>query len=156
MNVLGFPEAFENARTVRLSSSPPVEIAVATPVGLAVLKLIAWSDAPFNLRDKHATDLTYILRYYLDLGNDDRVRDHEDLMLDFDYELTGARLLGRDLAAIALPRTFDRMIRILEAETSSRGTLPSAMSPASISLAPERCLLLLEALKRGLEEGRAE
>ncbi|MFB3906159.1 MAG: hypothetical protein ACE15E_22155, partial [Acidobacteriota bacterium] len=57
-----------------------------------MLKLIAWSEASANLRSKHANDLVFIVANYLDLGNAERVYDHDDLMEDFDYEITGGVL----------------------------------------------------------------
>lgn len=42
MNVMGFTEAFENAVTVRISEVPNLEIKVASPAGMLILKLISW------------------------------------------------------------------------------------------------------------------
>lgn len=42
---------------------------------------------------------------------------HSDLINDqFDFELTGAILLGRDIAAVAAPQTLKFLINILEEE----------------------------------------
>ncbi len=60
MNVLGFQEACENAKIVRVQNDPPVDIPVATPVGMAVLKLIAWTDRNADMRSKDAKDLLYL------------------------------------------------------------------------------------------------
>ncbi len=46
MRVLGFEDAYRNAQLVRLQSDPKLDVLVATPAGLATLKLIAWSDRP--------------------------------------------------------------------------------------------------------------
>ncbi len=154
MNLLGFQEAYASSQLIRLRSSPPVDVAVATPAGLTPLKMIAWSDVPFDMRSKHALDLAFILNTYLDIGNAERVfEEHPDLLTeDFDYELAGARLLGRDTAQILSPRTRAQIRRILEFETSERGSLPNAMSGRSAALPPDRCLRLLQAFALGLDD----
>lgn len=41
MNVMGFTEAYEHSLQVKLSENPLLELAVASPVGMLLLKLIA-------------------------------------------------------------------------------------------------------------------
>lgn len=48
MNVMGFTEAFENALTVRISEVPNLEIKVASPAGMLILKLISWIYIPMK------------------------------------------------------------------------------------------------------------
>jgi hypothetical protein len=143
MSVLGFREAYLNSVFIQVRPSPLAEVAVVSPVGLTLLKLIDWSESSPNLRPKHAADLVFIAANYLDLGNAERVYDHDDLMEDFDYQITGVRLLGRDLAAIISGRTVEAVLRILEIETSERGNLPAAMSRGVAPLSPELWLELL-------------
>ncbi len=74
MNVLGFGDAFRNAQVVRLRTEPVLDIPFATPVGLAVLKIVAWNDrSPQGSKD--AGDLMFLLRSYLDAGNQDRLAE---------------------------------------------------------------------------------
>ena len=120
MNVLGFEDAYQTAQVVRLSDNPELDIQFATPAGLAVLKIVAWRDrSPGGGKD--AQDLAYLMSNYLDAGNQKRLSDdHEDLLDvdDFDYERAGAQLLGRDMAKMMMPQTREVVLQILEGETS--------------------------------------
>jgi len=63
MNVLGFQEACDNAEIVRIQDELAIDIPVATPAGIALLKIIAWTDRKNN-RKKDAKDLFYLLNTY--------------------------------------------------------------------------------------------
>lgn len=121
MCVLGFDEAYESAQRVRLRTDPLLEILVASLAGLAVLKLIAWSERSASGKD--ALDLMLLLRDYLDAGNQNRLMDeHANLLADddFDYVRAGARLLGRHVGALASPQTRKTLLEILKHETGER------------------------------------
>jgi predicted nucleotidyltransferase len=55
---------------------------------------------------------------YLEAGNHDRIFDQQTHLFEDegDYELAGARLLGRDLRLIAKPDTINIILGILESE----------------------------------------
>ncbi len=159
MNVLGFEDAYRDAQMVRLKSDPALDISFATPAGLAVLKIIAWKDrSPQGGKD--AGDLAFLMRNYLDAGNQERLADeHRDLLNDddFDYERASARLLGRDMAEVMSAETRKVVFEILELET---------VNPKQYRLVEdmvdnyevtgdefEKCLGHLEALKAGVQEG---
>jgi predicted nucleotidyltransferase len=119
MKVLGFEESYRHALTIRLRSSPLLEISFASLPGLAAMKLFAWNDNP-SLRRRDAEDLSFILQKYLEAGNEDRLfAEESDLVQqeDFDYILAGARLLGRDVASILEKETQKVATAILERET---------------------------------------
>jgi predicted nucleotidyltransferase len=122
MSTVGFEDAYHSALNVRVKSNPPLDIRVASPPGLTMLKLISWSDHPHR-REKDALDLVFILEHYLDAGNLERLYDeHLDLVevADFDYVRAGARLLGRDIARIAAPKTLNRIREILADATAEQ------------------------------------
>jgi len=158
MNVLGFEDAFRSARMVRLRSDPALDILFATPGGLAVLKVIAWSErTPQGSKD--AGDLDFLMRNYMDTGNQERLaEEHADLLADddFDYERAGVRLLGRDMAKVMSPETRRVVLEILEHETGEqeRYRLVEDMMrhSAGVGDAFEECLQFLEVLKIGIEE----
>jgi predicted nucleotidyltransferase len=50
MSVMGFTEAFENALTVRISETPDLQIKVASPAGMLILKLISWFERSPQIR----------------------------------------------------------------------------------------------------------
>ncbi|MBN1906153.1 MAG: nucleotidyl transferase AbiEii/AbiGii toxin family protein, partial [Deltaproteobacteria bacterium] len=126
MNTLGFSESFEFAILARLRNSPVLEIKVTSLAGLAIMKIIAWHDNPARGRD--AQDLSLILHNYLYAGNEERIFDEENDIFDKikkdqgDYHKNaGARLLGRDMAKIALPESKKKIIEILEEEAKDKG-----------------------------------
>ena len=64
MDVAGFQEAHQSAIQVLIQQDPPIQIPVASPQGLALLKIIAWDDRDHDLRAKDAKDLAYLLESY--------------------------------------------------------------------------------------------
>lgn len=72
MNVLGFDQAYENSIILVLRREPNLEARVASPVGLVMLKLIAWRDRKPD-STKHAVDIGIVIRNYLELGNAKRL-----------------------------------------------------------------------------------
>lgn len=113
MSVAGFVEARQSAMMVGVTDD--VCIPVASLPALAILKLIAWRDRHLETT-KDAADFLLIARNYCDAGNLDRLYDTETALMqaaDFDPELAGAMLLGRDAAEICLPRTTQAVAVIL-------------------------------------------
>ena len=155
MRVLGFEDAYRSAQWVRLRSDPRLDVLVATPAGLAALKLIAWSDNPTERR-KDALDLAFLLRVYMDIGTNHKrlFNEHDDLLNadEFDYERAGARLLGRDMATLAAQETKQVLIDVLAQETgrSDRFRLVRDMTTGTDSGSFDENLFLLEALQQGL------
>lgn len=100
LNVAGFRQAFEYAYRVRLNGHMTVR--VVSPAGLAMLKLIAWRDRNRE-HDRDAEDLAFLLSGYQRLIADEVHERHADIMADEDYDLdcAGARVLGREAAALA-------------------------------------------------------
>lgn len=134
LNMNGFIEAFEYSMDVCISSEPSLIVKVASPVGLVLLKLLAWNDRKPENRD--AIDLGYLVRDYLDLGNIERIYNkHADLVEvdEFDYQIAGARLLGRDLAQICDRKTRELLVQILGPELDKSGDLPLVVQSAGSS-----------------------
>jgi len=120
MLTYGFEEVYIFSVEVKISNNPDVLVRVATPAGLAVLKLISWKE-DFPNRSKDASDLYYIMNKYLDAGNQDRIfSTDEDLISggEVDYLIAGARLLGRDMRTICNETTKSVIEKILREETS--------------------------------------
>lgn len=122
MSVIGFEECFQDSESVRIQSNPPLDIKIASTRGLVLMKLISWKDG-FPSRSRDALDILYIIKYYIEAGNMDRLQsEHSDLINDqFDFELTGAILLGRDIAEIANSQTMEFLVNILEEEIKNEG-----------------------------------
>ncbi|MFW6011371.1 MAG: hypothetical protein ACOC8Q_02565 [Desulfosalsimonas sp.] len=69
-------------------------------------------------------DIATLLRYYPEAGNHERLYGkHADLIqaADFDFEMAGARMLGRDMAAIMTAQTRETVLKILEVHTNPDG-----------------------------------
>jgi len=153
MNIVGFEDAFNLAQSVRLREQPPLDINFASPLGLAIMKLIAWADRN-TAGNKDAIDLATVLRFYLDAGNRERLySDHIDLLTDnFDYVLAGAELLGRDIANSVSPATKMLLIEILRTETEdySQSRLAEDMSRRPSAIPFEQNFELLLCMRRGI------
>jgi predicted nucleotidyltransferase len=115
-------------------------------------------------RNRDAKDLGFLMRTYIDAGNEERLFEQEADIIEilqesgsYDYVRASARLLGRDISAIAHPETKESLLRILEKETSKGGPyrlvedMRAAHSLASSDF--EENLVLLEELKAGVLEG---
>ena len=130
MSTLGFREAYEHSIEIRLAKD--LVVRVASLAGLALLKIIAWSERRF---ERDAQDLGLIMRHYLDAGNQDRLYDETgdsfDLLFqdDFDYEAASARVLGRDVSRLLTEDSRALVERVLAEETnaSGAGALVTAM-----------------------------
>lgn len=106
MNVAGFSEAADAAIAVEIA--PVLTVAIASLPSLAVLKLITWLDRWPDNRGKDAQDFFHILSRYAEAGNMDRLYDTEQALMvraDFDPDLAGAGLLGKEAAQLCLPET---------------------------------------------------
>lgn len=118
MSVLGFQEAMDNALRVRVSTSPLIEVSVASPAGIALLKLISWSERPLDVRRKDAKDLEYLMSQYEAIpAVMDRLYGEAANTLEryeFDPKIAGAWLLGSDVAVIAKGTTGQYLSLLLE------------------------------------------
>lgn len=156
LNLLGFEEAYESALSVRIRATPPLDVRIASPSGLVLLKLMAWNDRRPDARD--AVDLGLLIRNYMALGNQERLLDeHEDLLAveTFDYELAGARLLARDMARICDQHVLLRVLGIVDRELADEDNLQLVSYSASRSDAVERSLEYWEAIRDELRVAAA-
>jgi len=148
MSVVGMKDAFDSSLTLLLTESPLLEINVASASGIVLLKLLAWEDRKLETT-KDAEDLYFILRHYIDLGNQEHLEaNHVDLFEDIDT--AHARLLGRDLMGICSSTTLSVVKSILDRETdnSTESKLVRDMLPRhSEGDQYTFCLRLLTAMK---------
>lgn len=114
MNVAGYGEALASAVPVEVE--PNFVVRVASLPALAILKLVAWTDRGTGDR-RDAIDLSMLLRQYGAAGNDDRLYGTEIRVLavvNYDFDLAGARLLGMDAGRIAAPATRGQVLSLLD------------------------------------------
>ena len=118
MDVAGFDEAHKSAIQVLIQQDPPIQIPVASPQGLALLKFIAWDDRDRDLRPKDAKDLAYLLESYKSVEKViDRVYEIDGLMQRYDWDVDqgSAHLLGVDTSSITGRKVKTKVSKILNA-----------------------------------------
>ena len=107
LNVIGFEEACATADMVVLQTNPEIAVPVASPPGLTLLKLVAWTDRETGARKKDAADLTYLLgNYEMIPAVEEALYGEKKEVLErygWDRSLGGAHLLGNAVSAIASP-----------------------------------------------------
>ncbi|MEA2079708.1 MAG: nucleotidyl transferase AbiEii/AbiGii toxin family protein [Pseudomonadota bacterium] len=95
MNVLGFQEACDSAEWVRIQDKPAIDIPVANPIGLVLLKLIAWIDRAADVRRKDARDIGYLLSSYEKIPEvTGTLYEDTGIMETYDWDLTLAASLS--------------------------------------------------------------
>lgn len=162
MNVIGFDDVYESALSVRITSDPELDILVASPAGVAALKVFAWVDrspgakrAPGDTRD--AIDLAFLMRVYFDAGKFNALPAEDTDLLDdedFEYTQSSARLLGRDTVRLLRPEIGQRLVAILEEQVAEqeRYRLVEDMSSSQFSGSFEDNFQLLTSFTRGATE----
>jgi len=131
MNVAGFSEALESS--LRVALGPGLILRAASLPGLAILKLVAWSDRGHQT-NKDAVDFWALLESYAATGNEDRLYDrHLDELerCEFDLDRAGAALLGWDARELAGPVARARIAEVL-ADSTAVDRLVSQMSRGPI------------------------
>ena len=152
MDVFGFREARASAIMMTLPGN--VAVNVVSLAALAILKLTAWHARHYEAPRKDAYDLQFIIKHYLDAGNHDRLWEQFSSWAssEDDYELAGARMLGNDAGALLDGAGRDRIVALLESQTSedTNGMLALEMNRND----PERVIEVLRALGVGLLESK--
>lgn len=149
MNVAGFEEALASSVLIEMEADLPVR--VASIPGLTMLKLTAWADRGRE-NNKDAADLYRLLTTYADAGNIDRIYDHElDLLeaVEYDMDLAGAELLGRDVASIGSSHAMDQ-VRSLMASEENRERLVRQMTQITYAEAAPAVDRIVSGFYRGL------
>jgi predicted nucleotidyltransferase len=116
MNVLGFVEALNHANIVRLSDMPILDVPVASPEGMTILKLIAWTDRAADARKKDTKDIAYLLTTYENIPViSDQLYREATLMERYGWDITlaSAHQLGINVKQIALPQTQSVISEVL-------------------------------------------
>lgn len=108
MSVMGFTEAFENALTVMIAESPELQIKVASPAGMLILKLISWLERGPDIRKKDATDIHYLIKHYAKIPEVTEALYDQGFMDAQNYEALSASAMkiAKDAKLIASPDTL--------------------------------------------------
>ena len=125
MSVLGFQEACNNAEWIRIQENPRVDVPVATPSGMMLLKLVAWTDRVREKRGKDAQDIAYILDSYEEIPVvRDALYEAEKIMEKYDWDQTlgSAHLLGEHASSIVSEDTRALISQLAAGELGERNT----------------------------------
>jgi len=122
MTTHGFSEA--EKYTIEVILTDDLTVKVVSLAGLGLLKLVSWVDRPYE-RERDAQDLWFVIKNYLNAGNEERLfaknNPHLDLLENFDVELTGARLFGRDVAELLTDETRKILQKALSEDDMNGG-----------------------------------
>ncbi|MEJ2196496.1 MAG: hypothetical protein P8X73_16790 [Ignavibacteriaceae bacterium] len=118
MNLIGFDDAYMNTENILIQKDPKIFVRAASVECLVMLKIFSWNDRSTPIRLKDAKDLYLIITTYLKAGNEQRLfNEHQDLIEKAkDYDLSGARLLGRDINKSVSEKVLNNLLGILDAD----------------------------------------
>lgn len=154
MSVIGFREAYADTVSVQLDG---LNVPVISPVGLALLKLVAWKERHFAQPKKDAADLTYVLRHFSTILTEQVLFDaYFDAVeaAEFDIDLAAGRVLGRKIAMLAAQDARAFVLQLLEEELQHEtDSLLVREISAHMSGNAERAHDLMQNLKAGFIEG---
>lgn len=146
----GMREAMQASHEVLLPQGFLVR--VPSLAALALLKITAWQDRKRTHPGRDAGDLMLYLRHYLDCDRYDHAAlNHPDLfeMADYEHEVAGAALLGRDLQRLLDEAARARVLEILQPEADEQGPrLLAQQSRLDIGLARRMISGLCDGLRR--------
>ena len=105
MSVLGFNEVYQNAWDVTLSKNPELSVKVASPAGILLLKLIAWTERGREYQGKDAID---VIKHYSKIPAVVDALYEQDYMdaQDYDDMKASAMMLADEVAAIVREKTL--------------------------------------------------
>ena len=152
MNVAGFEEAL--ASSILLTVEDHLVVRVASVPGLALLKLTAWADRG-NTTTKDAIDLLQLVSTYAHAGKLDRLYEEAIPILEaaeFDVQMAGAQLLGRDVRLIC-PELMDGVIGRLIRDEATFERLSDQAVTSNLGSDANLQRRLLQFVRRGLPSG---
>ena len=120
MSVMGFRDAYAEAIEVLADGTV---VPVVSPVGLMLLKLVAWTQRRYTQPKKDAADMAYLLRYFSAILSEKVLFDQHFAAVEaaaFDIDLAACRVLGQKLANMAAKDTSAYVLHILDNELKSK------------------------------------
>lgn len=133
MSVMGFQEALEYAWVVTITEEPLVHCKVATPAGICLLKLIAWTERDNQVRKKDASDLLYLMDSYRCIPYVENILYEEGFAEKNDWDLTlaSSEKLGSDAATMANKTTHQYVTHRLLGDPGAMFDLANDMARQS-------------------------
>ncbi|WP_375446098.1 nucleotidyl transferase AbiEii/AbiGii toxin family protein [uncultured Fibrella sp.] len=156
LSVTGFTEVY-NFGTQLVTLDDQFTFRVCSLPGMVLLKLIAYDDRPEH-RLKDLTDVSFILKNYLDIAEEDLYDHHYDLLeTSVSLALTAARLLGRHISPLLAtsPPLRERLTDILDRAIAAGpgGVVIRQLQTAQFRADPlDHVLNLVQHLRQGLND----
>jgi predicted nucleotidyltransferase len=155
MSVLGFAEVKNSTKQVIIDETLTIE--VASLDGIFILKLNAWVDRHIE-HNRDADDMGFILNNYLNINEERAATEHYNdiyLMADFNTKISGAKLLGMDMAKIIGDNhaTKAKIIKIIQSEIDKeeQSQLINQIIETNKSFSYEETLYCLQNIIEGLK-----
>ncbi len=153
MSVAGFREAY--ADSMRVLVNDELVVPVVSPVGLVLLKLVAWEERHPAYPRKDAADIAYVLQHFGTLLTEEVLFDeYFDAVMEaeYDIDLAAARVLGRRLSEVVADDTRDWLSRLLtrELRASTDSALVREVAESLTPIGAERACDLLAQLRLGV------
>ncbi|MYM21476.1 hypothetical protein GTP46_02295 [Duganella sp. FT135W] len=148
MNIAGYDDVLAAAESVEVA--PGFIQKIVSIAGLAILKIVAWSDRGRE-NPKDALDLIFLIDTYAAAGNLDRIYNDDQVIEagGHDPDNAGAYLLGQDIRHLASASTLDVLKKIIDNDFE-RLTLEMMKPLRHIENIEERVTLRLQLLQRAL------
>lgn len=155
MSVIGFREAHADAVEVELAG---LTVPVVSPVGLMMLKLVAWNERHVAKPRRDAADLAYVLRHFSKILTEAVVLgEYYDVVeaSGYDIDLAASRVLGRRIAVLAQEDTRLYLSGLLEKQLREGidSPLVREIGEQMRDQKMERINDILQSLKAGFVEG---
>ncbi len=141
MNILGFSEACEHALQVRISDSPELILPVVSPPGLALLKLVSWTERERDKSSNDAKDLLYLCATYYRIPEvEGCMYAQNELMESYGWvpERGSANRLGRDVRQIVGSDTHEFLERLFNGSIKSRSLRDLARESCDVGVGEEK------------------
>lgn len=154
MSVMGFSEAYTNAIEVEVDG---VVVPVVDPVGLMLLKIVAWSQRRYAQPKKDAADMGYLLKHFGAILTEDVLFEQHVAELeavDFDLDIAACRVLGQKMATMAANDTRAFVLKLLTDELKEKAdsSLVREIAAYLAGAGEDRAYTLLEGFRSGFIE----
>lgn len=154
MSVMGFREAYAEAVEVDVGG---IIVPVVSPVGLMLLKLVAWTQRRFTQPKKDAADMAYLLRHFSAIWTEKALFDHHNDAIeaaDFDLDIAACWVLGQKMADMAGKDTRVYVLNILDNELKDEtdSALVREIAEHLAGAGEDRAYNLLDGLRAGFVE----
>ena len=154
MTVMGFRDAYAESVEVLADG---IAVRMVDPVGLMLLKLVAWTERHNTQPRKDAADMAYLLRHFSAILTEKVLFDQHFAAVEavaFDVDLAASRVLGQKMADMAAKDTRTYVLNILDSELKEEtdSALVREIAEYLAGVGEDRAYRLLESVRVGFVE----